>query len=172
MKTKIYSYLLILFAVVVSIACNKNEGDTTPPTINMASPAEGDEFVIGDDHGIHLDMELSDDEMLATYKVEIHNNFNGHTHTMQKAAGTATDETKPFSFQNTWDISGQKNMHVHHHEIVIPTNSTPGNYHIMVYCIDDAGNESHVAKNIVLVVEGEGGDHDHDHDHEGDHDHE
>ena len=33
----------------------------------------------------------------------------------------------------------------------------------MVYCTDAAGNESYVARNIVLSHDGEDDDHDHDH---------
>lgn len=28
----------------------------------------------------------------------------------------------------------------------------PGNYHLMVYCTDAAGNETHIARNIVLSI--------------------
>ena len=37
---------------------------------------------------------------------------------------------------------------------MIPANATPGDYHLMVYCTDAAGNEAHVARNIVLSVTG------------------
>lgn len=32
----------------------------------------------------------------------------------------------------------------------IPADATPRNYHLMVYCTDVAGNESYIARNIVL----------------------
>ena len=92
-----------------------------------------------------------------SYKVEIHNNFDNHGH------GTkSTDNEVPFSFSHSWDLSGNKNAYIHHHDIVIPDNATPGNYHLMVYCTDAAGNESYIARNIVLSHEG-GTEHEHDH---------
>ncbi|MDR1937160.1 MAG: DUF4625 domain-containing protein, partial [Tannerellaceae bacterium] len=50
--------------------------------------------------------------------------------------------------------------HIHHHEILIPDNATPGDYHLEVFCTDAAGNESFVVVNIELGYEGS--DHDHE----------
>jgi len=45
---------------------------------------------------------------------------------------------------------------------VIPVNATPGDYHLMVYCTDAAGNEAYIARNIVLSTTAEEDDHHHD----------
>ena len=161
MKT-IFKYLLLSISIVtitlLFTSCDSdNDGDTTPPVINLIAPAEEGILKIGDEHGMHLEMELSDNEMLSSYKVEIHNNFDGHEHTKSLKA----DETTPFSFQKSWDVSGKKNATIHHHEIMIPENATPGNYHLMVYCTDAAGNETYVARDIVLSHDAEEEDHDH-----------
>lgn len=163
MKNRIYMLSLSIISLVITpvvlTSCSDDDGDTTPPVINLIEPEEGAVLKIGSD--VHFDMELSDDEMLYSYKVEIHNNFDGHEHTKSLKA---EEETVAFSFNKSWDVSGQKNAKIHHHEIVIPENATPGNYHLMIYCTDAAKNESYIAKNIVLSHNGE--DHDHDHDHE------
>jgi hypothetical protein len=133
-------------------ACEK-ESDTVKPVIQLIDPSEGEILQIGSD--VHFEMELSDNEMLGSYKVEIHANFDGHEH------GTKSEvEPSPFFFERSWDVSGQKNTSVHHHEIVIPETATPGNYHLMVYCTDASGNEAHVARTVVLSHEG--GEHEHD----------
>ncbi|MDR1091797.1 MAG: DUF4625 domain-containing protein [Prevotella sp.] len=162
MKT-IFKYLLLSISIIATVflftSCDSDDnGDTTPPVINLISPVEDGILKIGGEHGIHLDMELSDNEMLSSYKVEIHNDFDGHTHT----SSLKSAETTPFSFQKSWDLSGQKTAKIHHHEIIIPENATPGNYHLMVYCTDAAGNESYVARDIVLSHDGDDDD-DHDH---------
>ena len=103
-------------------------------------------------------MEVSDNETLKSYKVEIHENMsNPHNH----GNGLRSDsETAYFSYQNTWnDIEGLRNKKVHHHEIVIPEDVEPGAYHLIVYCADAAGNESHVARKIVLSHDGEETEH-------------
>lgn len=160
MRTIIKILFLSIISIITSISftscSNDNDGDTTPPVINLTAPTEGAVLNIGSD--IHFDMELSDNEMLSSYKVEIHNNFDGHNHTKSLKA---EDGTTAFAFQKTWSVTGQKIAKIHHHEIIIPENATPGNYHLMVYCTDAAGNESYVARNIVLSHDGEDGDHDH-----------
>ena len=69
--------------------------------------------------------------------------------------------TVDFSFNRSYDVSGQKTAHIHHHDIVIPANATAGDYHLMVYCTDAAGNESYIARNIKLSNEVEDEDHHH-----------
>ncbi len=157
-KSLIFSAVSLAIISVVFIAC-KEESDTEVPVINLIEPEEGDTLEIGGN--IHFDMDLSDNEMLHSYKVEIHNVFDGHDHGKSlKSDG----ETTPFYFQKSWDVSEYKNTKIHHHEIAIPESATPGKYHLMVYCTDAAKNESYIARSIVLSHDE--GDHDHDHDHD------
>lgn len=72
-----------------------------------------------------------------------------------------TKSRRTFSFNRSYDVSGQKTAHIHHHDIVIPANATAGDYHLMVYCTDAAGNESYIARNIKLSNEVEDEDHHH-----------
>lgn len=163
---KLYFYTFCLILALSATACGSDEdGDTTAPVINLIAPAEGTILKIGSE--IHFDMEVADNEMLRSYKVEIHNAFDGHGHGHDHNHAKAAEaiETKPFSFQKDWDLSGKKDAKIHHHEIAIPADATPGKYHLMVYCTDLSGNESHVARNIELSITGEEGDHDHDHNH-------
>lgn len=151
---KLTSILAILTIFTLLTSCKK-EGDTTKPVIDLISPAEGAVLGTGDD--VHFEMELSDDIELASYKVDIHNNFDGHEH----SKSSDDSETTDFSYNNTWsDISGLRNTTVHHHEIVIPEDATHGDYHFVVYCADAAGNESYVVVNV--TIEDEGDDHDHE----------
>ena len=150
-KSKINISVVCLAIFLFFSACDNESGDNVPPVILLVEPAEGAELHIGSD--VHFDLELSDNEMLSSYKIEIHNNFNNHGH--EKSSKVDEEETVDFSFQKSWDVSGLKNAFIHHHEIVITENATPGNYHLMVHCTDAAGNESHTARNIVLSYKGE-----------------
>lgn len=156
MKTNLIKSLFLLVLVTLA-SCNSNDGDTTPPKINLIAPAEGAVLEIGNDHGVHFDMELADNEGLAGYKVEIHNNFNGHNHSR------AAVETVPFHYDKSWKLDGEKSKKIHHHEIVIPADATPGKYHLMVFCTDLSGNESYVARNVLLSNDVEDVDHHHTH---------
>jgi hypothetical protein len=163
MKTVFKFYFVCLTAIfpVTFSSCDKDDNnDTTKPVINLVEPEEGATLKIGDDNGVHFDLELSDDVMLKSYKVDIHPNFDGHAHSPSLKATTET--TVDFMFNKSWDVPDQKNADIHHHEIKIPANATPGDYHLMVYCTDAAGNEAYIARNIILSTEG-GEEHEHEH---------
>ncbi len=153
-----------LFLALISCAaitsCSDEVADTTKPVINLIEPADGDSLLIGSD--VHFEMELSDDVALSSYKVDIHS-AEGHSHA---PASRATADT--YSYTMTWyDIEGQKNATIHHHEIEIPEGVDEGEYHFVVYCLDTNGNESYVANTVILsnTVTGDDDD-DHDHDDE------
>lgn len=163
----------ILFFVLSAImcvsfsACDEEDADTTKPVITLDEPEDDESLRIGE--SVHFECDFSDDVALGSYLIEIHNNFDGHGHK------TRADETVPFSIKKSYDLNNLRNTHVHHHDIVISDNATPGAYHLVVYCTDAAGNQSMVARDIILSHDAESHDHDHDddHDHEGEeHDHE
>jgi hypothetical protein len=156
MKTK-NNFLLGLLALSLVTFSACVDGDTTKPLIDLHEPADGDVLLIGDEHGIHFEADFSDNEALAAYRINIHSNFDGHEHVRDSGPGTA------FAYDQSWSLSG-KNAHVHHHHIQVPEDAQAGNYHLMVYCTDVAGNESYIAVHIVLSHDAESGD-DHDHGH-------
>ena len=106
MKTKNYlSIISILFFSFLFVSCSKeDEGDTIKPVIDLLEPEEGAILRIGSSHGVHFEMNLHDNEAIASYKINIHNNFDGHSHTRASEAGI----TKPFTFERTYtDKAGQ-----------------------------------------------------------------
>lgn len=150
--------LLATVTFMFSSCDNDDSSDTIKPLIELHEPEEGQALEIGNEHGVHFEMDLSDDVMLKSYKIEIHSNFDHHSH---GGNSRAVQETVDFSFNRSYDVSGQKTVHIHHHDIVIPANATAGDYHLMVYCTDAAGNESYIARNIKLSNEVEDEDHHH-----------
>jgi hypothetical protein len=140
-------FMIALAFTAFLFSCNKDENDTSKPVIVLHEPAESDTLFIG--HEVHLDVELSDDVKLKSYKVDIHSNFDGHGHTKSTLADVA------WAFSKTWDVSGLRNTDIHHHEIEVPTtiNGSPiakGNYHFSVYVTDEAGNESKIIVSVVV----------------------
>lgn len=153
----ILSVLAISFAFGFS-SCQKEEVDIEQPTITLNSPTAHAVLTIGDEHGVHLDMELADNVALSSYKINIHANFDGHHHAPRQKAPSisAQNDSVPFEFTKIWtDINGQKTAKIHHHEIIIPKelNGKPvktGDYHLIIYCLDKAGNESYTAVEMEL----------------------
>ncbi|MTG96776.1 DUF4625 domain-containing protein [Myroides sp. BIT-d1] len=169
-------------AFLTSCTAGDDNVDTEPPVVILNAPAEGAKLEAGKD--IHFDMDLSDNEALGSYNVDIHNNFDGHNHGGGNHTHSLTvlhddhdhdhDEENegrtPFRFNRTWDdIYGKKNDHIHHHEIVIDKDAKRGKYHFVVKVVDKAGNQSMVFRNIEIVDPGNGSGHDHDHDHDHNH---
>jgi hypothetical protein len=155
MKQTLFFAFVLAFAIF-SISCTSDVKDTTKPVIVLHEPAEGDTLFIG--HDVHLDVELSDDIKLGSYKVDIHSNFDGHGHAVKPLfTKTATSADVAWSFSKSWDVSDKRNTDIHHHEITVPTtiNGSPiaaGDYHFSVYVTDQAGNESKVIVGLVVGV--------------------
>ncbi len=137
-----FAAALLSFSLV---SCDES-GDTTKPTIELSGPAEGKELTANND--VHFKAELSDDVALGSYKIDIHPNFDDHSHSR-----SGDSSTEDFSYNNTWDdIAGQRNASLHHHKIFIPANATLGDYHFILYCVDAAGNEAYVVHNIKIIA--------------------
>ena len=96
MRTKLYLPIISLLAmsVFVFISCDDSDSDTTKPVIELHEPEEGQALKIGSEYGVHFEMDLSDDVMLKSYMIEIHSNFDHHSHGKSRGAG----ETIDFSF--------------------------------------------------------------------------
>lgn len=130
-------------------ACEKDGGDTTRPGILIGAPTDGDTLFVGQD--IHFEADFMDETELKSYKIDIHNNFDGHNHK------STSDEYEPWLFQQSWNFeAGKKNAHIHHHEVVVPElvngkDIATGPYHFMVYCTDAAGNESWTVVGVVVA---------------------
>lgn len=138
-------FLLFCFALSgYSSAITPSEGQkvNTAPKITLIAPAEDDILQIG--KAIHFDMDLDDDNQLKSYRVEIHENFDGHAHTKENEGSVF-----PSVFDKTWEITG-KGRNVHHHGIVIPANAKEGIYHFVIYCTNVAGEQSTVIRTVHL----------------------
>lgn len=158
MKKAILLIVLVTSAVIFS-SCEKTDVDSQKPVIRLISPA--DEEAIKPGSSVHFEAELSDNVSLASYKVNIHGAFDGHTHSVVTRA-----ETDVLAFEKTWieadfvklgeqPVKGKKNATLHHHHIQIPENINgkpikEGHYHFTIYCTDEAGNESFVAHEIEI----------------------
>lgn len=160
MKKIFFTSFVLLSSFVLFVSCEEDK-DTEKPVINLVEPADGEILQIGGD--VHFEMELSDNEGLKSYKVEIHDNIaNPHDHSSavralasDSALYKASWEESLFIAKGETPIEGLKNKHIHHHLIEIPEqmNGKPirqGSYHFIVYCTDVNGNESYVARTVLL----------------------
>lgn len=145
MKNIQNSWLLFLLLLVV-VSCKKSNTqdtptDTTVPAINLVDPTPGKTVLLG--AALHLQMELSDNVALKSYKVEISKSLKGL-------------ETADWAFTQTWTIpAAPKTFSVNHNEITVPLTvtgkqTTTGNYDLTVTCFDTSNNQTSKTLTIVL----------------------
>ncbi|MFY0598953.1 MAG: DUF4625 domain-containing protein [Cyclobacteriaceae bacterium] len=123
---------LVLGAVLFAVSCDSDDDqvDTTAPTITLNEPENGERFAAGGT--LHFDAVFEDDIALATYNVDVHNNFDGHSHGRIAVA--------EFDFEQSYTISGR--LFDTHEDITISTDATAGPYDFVVKAIDAAGNST------------------------------
>jgi len=126
--------LLVVFATFISCKKESNPtvepGDTSPPTIVVATPTQEENFTGG--NAIPFKATFSDNISLSEYRIEMHSDFDGHSH--EKLS------TVPFYFDTIVSTTGKQ--HTGEFPIQIPLDVTAGKYHFIVTCIDAAGNEA------------------------------
>ena len=164
MKTK-YSILLLLAAVTAFSGCESDDIDTRKPQIVLSEPAEEEAYAPGS--AIHFVVTLSDNVALASYKVNIHGAFDGHTHSAVQPSFARATDAEPHPFERTWmesefiaqgeePIAGKQQVIINHRLMVIPDSIEgrpvkEGHYHLTVYCADSSGQESFITREIEIA---------------------
>lgn len=154
------------------IACENKSKDTTPPVIDEAAflPADCDINYPGDTIQVHF--VCTDDTELGNFNIEIHNNFDHHTH------GTSAVECEEEGEEHHHE-EGEE--HEHEHETVegawvfnqdytiargrttdtinvqipVPADVLDGDYHFMLRLTDRAGWQTIKAVAIHIHEQGE-----------------
>jgi len=79
-----------------------------------------------------LHLNLTDDRNLSQYKIDIHNNFDCHSHGRVLAT--------PWQVLEVNDVNGN-NIEIEK-EIQVPAETAAGDYHLQILCLDESGNEA------------------------------
>lgn len=147
------SLSLIALFLFCMTACE--QADTIPPTIVVASPEEDATIEAGEK--LCVKVTFTDNKALSAYKINIHPNFNGHSHAPMRSLASSTLATEQtVDFEVTLTSASQNDPLTGTNcfrdiDIDIPDNATPGNYHLLIYCTDAAGNEMYVAQDLKIV---------------------
>lgn len=145
---------IVLFAAICSLLSlslsSCREADTTAPTIVVTEPAQNDTIEAGEE--LCIQVTFTDDVALNSYKINVHSNFNGHKHVQgrdNKSAAATVDFETTLTSQMLGDSLTGRNC-FRDIDIDIPENATPGNYHLLIYCTDLAGNEAYTARDLII----------------------
>ncbi len=142
----------LLCAITLSFAaCNDDEKDMTRPTITdtgiTANPINCQVYQRGDT--IPFRYVFTDDMELGNFNIEIHNNFDGHSHSTEGHETVECEEEEeeeehhgtgnPWVFNQNYAIPTGLQSYNASVDIPIPTDIAPGHYHFMVLLSDKAG---------------------------------
>ena len=146
-----FNITLLVLMLLTAFACGGDKSvtetppivvpDTTKPVIVLADPTAGKTIILG--ATLHLQMDLSDNTELKSYKVTIAKSLKGVV-------------TSDWAFTQTWTIpTGKKTVTINHSEITVPltvtgNQTTTGNYDMTIVCTDLAGNENSTTLTIAL----------------------
>lgn len=133
---KNFSILILLFIVVLA-SCNKDDDaspqDTTKPTIDRNTThlhgVIGGKINAGNKLEIHY--KVSDNTGLKELKIDVHNNFDGHSHGRLSAT--------PYEWDTIIRLSGT--VREDEIETWIPTTALAGPYDVGLFVTDEAGNQ-------------------------------
>ena len=145
MKQNIIYSIMLLCALS---ACGGNdddeEKDMQQPAISdkgiVANPIDCQQYKRGEVIPFHYLM--TDDEELGAYNIEIHNNFDHHTHSTTATECTMEAQKSPVNpwvYNQDFTIPAGQREYDARHDIKIPTDIDPGDYHFMVRLTDRAG---------------------------------
>lgn len=131
--------LSIIVLAVILVSCDKEDVDSTKPTIEIVEPHHLDEFMPGE--FIPINVIFRDNVELKEYKVDIHYNPDGHAH----GRVLATEAGWSHTFSDKFDPGKKEvtiNITIQIPEKVGDADIAHGEYHIGIYCTDASNNES------------------------------
>ncbi len=145
MMMKSFFTLSLLFVLCACGGSDDNTGkDMTPPEIIskgiVAVPTDCHVFKPGE--VIPFNYVFKDDTELGSYNIEVHNNFDHHTHSTS-AVECEMDAKKspqnPWIFNKDYAIPAGEKLFTARVDIPIPADCDEGDYHFMVRLTDRAG---------------------------------
>lgn len=145
MKTIKALAVLMAFSAIFLSACSDDEQtDTLKPEINIegadAFPKPCDTIYRGEIFTFKA--EFSDNVELGSFILELHQNFDHHTHGSHQETCPVhpdKDPVNPFYFNQNYDIPPGSSTYTAEVEIEIPADVDTGDYHFMVKVTDQEG---------------------------------
>lgn len=146
-KTKTLTAFAISLFALVSCSSDNNEIDTEYPVIDISAsnafPIQCSEITRG--QKITFRAKFTDNAALGSYSLDIHHNFDHHTHSTE-VSNCAPEPVKkpvnPMLYINSVTIPNGQKSYEAVQEITIPTDIDPGDYHFMIRLTDKEGWQS------------------------------
>jgi len=151
--------LLILAAFLFLASCSSDdaeEKDQEKPAINIAFEGGFPEPCVGLVRGetYTFRAKATDNVSLAAYSLDIHHNFDHHTHDDQQGdceLEPVKQAVNPWIFMENYSIEGGVRSYEITIELTIPQDIDPGNYHCSYSVTDHTGWQSRTSVDITIV---------------------
>ena len=143
---KMKKNILTILLLCALCACSSSDDtkDTQQPVITeqgvTADPIDCQVYQRG--QVIPFNYVFTDDTELGAYNIEIHNNFDHHTHSTSATECTIEAQkqpVKPWVYNQDFAIPAGQQQYTARIDIPIPADIDPGDYHFMVRLTDRAG---------------------------------
>ena len=171
MKQTILSFTLLCALCACSSAEENESRDMTLPVISeegiVANPIECQEYHPGD--VLPVQYVFTDNVELGNYNIEVHNNFDHHSHSTEgndhdhedseceeeheheHEEGEEHGEENAWVYNHSFSIPSGLKSHTANVDIPIPEDAAEGDYHFMIRVTDKAGWQQ--IKGIAIIIE-------------------
>ena len=155
MKRKFTGWFVVLLFFITA-ACTGIEIDVDAPEIDMGQgndfPQACDTVYRGENFVFHAT--LTDNVELGAYSIDLHNNFDHHTHSTDAidcALDPIKSEVDPFLFIEEYEIPAGQTMYSAAVSIDVPDSIDTGDYHFMLRVTDAEGWQSYKGISIKIL---------------------
>ncbi|WP_375240858.1 DUF4625 domain-containing protein [Polaribacter sp.] len=158
MKTNLNYFYLLLFTLFIS-ACSGSDSvdiDEEKPTItinyNEGFPKGCTQLKRGETYSFRA--KVTDNKALASYSIDIHHNFDHHTHDDQIAECSLEplkQADSPLIYVENFEIEGEQTNYEINVSIKIPEDIDTGDYHCAYSVTDQTGWQSRTSVDIKIV---------------------
>jgi len=133
----------IFLVLIVAVACSKENTDMEKPAIQISSPVNGVEYLVGcDTCALPVRATISDNDELNACKIEAHSAAGHGSHVSLMKALTAS-----WLYDTIIDAKGNKKIELSL-SISLKEVQDTGEFHFLIYATDKSGNESLAERDI------------------------
>lgn len=158
-KCSRFSIWIFLSLTLFISGCEKENDDViddVPPEIHMdfkgAFPTQCSSLKKGEKFSFRA--RFSDNTELGAYSLDIHHNFDHHSHTTEFEECDLQPKkapVNPFLFIKSYDIPAGQKSHEAIQEIEVPSDVDSGDYHFMIMVTDGTGWSKMIGMSIKIV---------------------
>lgn len=157
-KKRFYRVFILMGLCLSTFSCSDNDDnkDMEKPSIDMSSSNSFPEncAILYRGESFSFQATFTDNIELGNYNVEVHNNFDHHSHSTEAEEcelEPKKEAVKPWVYNQDFTIPANQTRYSVNNTIQVPSDIDTGNYHFMIRLTDKAGWQQ--LKSISIKVE-------------------